>query len=163
MLKPDAARVHYARGVALVAGPSSDMSMRFASHTAFGDDYRLTRPPMIRSAPICLRDGCDLTDPRASPLLAKSHAGLPSAVIITDRYDRLRDEGNAYARAISRAGVDVDYKCHSGAIYGFICKTGHLKPPEGDYLTPARPSPTNVLKTYISRARSPTRISGIVL
>lgn len=108
----------------LLIYPATDMSMRFPSHTTFGDNFRLTRPLMVWSALNYLRDGSDVTDPRASPLLAESHAGLPPAIIITAGYDPLRDEGKAYADALRKAGVLVDYKCYPGAIHGFIGMTG---------------------------------------
>lgn len=111
----------------LLIYPATDMSMCFASHTAFGDDYRLTRPLMVWSVLNYLRDGRDLMDPRASPLLAESHADLPPAVIITAGYDPLRDEGIAYANVLRKAGVRVEYKCYPGAIHGFIGMTGVSK------------------------------------
>ncbi len=108
----------------LLIYPATDMSMGFASHTAFGDDYRLTRPLMVWSALNYLRDGRDVTDPRASPLLATSHANLPPAIVITAGFDPLHDEGEAYANILRKAGIDVDYICYPGAVHGFIGMTG---------------------------------------
>ena len=108
----------------LLIYPATDMSMRSPSHSAFGDNYRLTRPLMIWSALNYLRDGADILDPRASPLLAKNHQGLPPAIILTAGFDPLRDEGEAYAQTLSAAGVRIDYRCYDGAIHGFVGMTG---------------------------------------
>ena len=98
--------------------------MSFASHRAFGDGYRLTRPLMLWSAMNYLRDGSDIMDHRASPLFAADHSGLPPAIVVTAGFDPLKDEGLAYASKLRDAGVEVEYRCFDSLIHGFINLTG---------------------------------------
>ena len=55
----------------------------------------------------------------ASPLRAKNFAGLPPAMIITCRYDPLRDEGKAYADKLQAAGVKTVYTNYEN-VHGFL-------------------------------------------
>ncbi|KAH8896920.1 lipase esterase family protein [Thozetella sp. PMI_491] len=58
-------------------------------------------------------------DPKANPLLAKSFAGLPPALIQVAGMDPLRDEGLAYAEALKDNGVDVSLKIYPGLPHAF--------------------------------------------
>jgi acetyl esterase/lipase len=62
----------------------------------------------------------DATDPRASPMRAATFEGLPPAVICTAEFDPLRDEGEAYAMSLLRAGVRVCYFREPGMIHGYF-------------------------------------------
>lgn len=59
-------------------------------------------------------------DPRISPLRQPAHPDLPPTLVVTAEYDVLRDEGEAYARALAEAGVRVTMRRINGLPHGFI-------------------------------------------
>ena len=66
----------------------------------------------------------------ASPGLADDLAGLPPALIVLADCDPLRDEGLAWARRLSSAGVTTQVRLHTGVFHGFLGGLGLL--PEAD-------------------------------
>lgn len=62
----------------------------------------------------------DAKSPENSPLFAKSHAGLPPALVLVSEQDGWAPEGLAYAEALRKAGVSVNVYTLFGV--------GHLGP-----------------------------------
>ena len=67
-----------------------------------------------------LKDPAHGADWRVSPLRAKELKGVAPAVVTTAWFDPLRDEGEAYARALQAAGVPVSYHQGFGLIHGYF-------------------------------------------
>jgi acetyl esterase len=99
--------------------PVCDSGLNTPSYRASADGFGLSALSMKRFWDLYL-DGADGRRPDASPLQAEDLSGLPPAFILTVRDDVLRDEGEAYARALQAAGVPVTLRRYDGAVHGFL-------------------------------------------
>ena len=110
----------------LLIYPAADQRLATPSHERNAQGYLLTHDAIEYFRRAYLPNEKDWTDWRASPLLAKSHANLPPALVITAGYDPLLDEGRAYAERLKAAGVRVDYREYPDMVHGFILFGGVL-------------------------------------
>jgi acetyl esterase len=104
----------------LLIYPATDMRAVAPSHTANGQGYVLTSDSIAYFRGHYITDPASWADWRASPLLAPDLSHLPPALVLTAGFDPLRDEGRAYADALSAAGVPTQYVCFERQIHGFI-------------------------------------------
>ena len=130
----------------LLVTPVTDGATTWPSHVANAEGFMLTAALMRwfwdnYAAPD------QRADPRASPLSAESLAELPPALVVTCEFDPLRDEGAAYAAALSAAGVAVRHlDCH-----GHI----HTSIPAVDVIlsgAPVRAEIADALREFFARA-----------
>ncbi len=105
----------------LLIYPVTDLrSLDTPSYIENAEGYYLTRKAMAWFRDHYLSCVEDRDDPRASPLACSELAGLPPAHVITAEMDPLRDEAEAYARALQSAGVACTLKRYDGAIHAFV-------------------------------------------
>jgi acetyl esterase/lipase len=105
--------------------PVTDLAAETESRLSFAQGYFIERATLEWAKTVYCGDAAP-SDCRISPLRARSFAGLPPALIHTAELDPMRDEGEAYARALERAGVTVHYTCHAGLIHHFYCMAGAI-------------------------------------
>jgi acetyl esterase len=110
----------------LLVYPATDQRCATPSHQKNARGYLLEREGIEFFRRCYLPDPAAFTDWRASPLLAKSHADLPPALVVTAGYDPLLDEGRAYAERLKAAGVHVAYREYGEMVHGFLLFGGVL-------------------------------------
>jgi len=102
--------------------PVTNAAFDTVSYKQFAEGPWLTRKAMQWFWDAYLPDLATRSEATASPLQASLEqlAGLPPALVITDEADVLRDEGEAYARKLRRAGVDVTSVRYEGVFHDFM-------------------------------------------
>ncbi|NHZ43195.1 alpha/beta hydrolase [Massilia aquatica] len=101
--------------------PVTDANFDTPSYKQFADGHFLTRDLMVWFWDHYTRDASARKEIYASPLQASNAQlqGLPPTLIQTAEFDVLRDEGEAYARKLDAAGVDVKSVRYNGMIHDF--------------------------------------------
>jgi acetyl esterase/lipase len=102
--------------------PVTDASFDTPSYHQFAEGYFLRRDAMQWFWNQYTTDQAQRNEITASPLRASLEqlTGLPKALVITGEADVLRDEGEAYARKLRQAGVDVTATRYEGIIHDFV-------------------------------------------
>jgi acetyl esterase len=93
------------------------------SYRTCADGYYNTRDAMMWYWDQYLPEAVHRNHPYVSPAHADL-SGLPPAVVMTAGFDPLRSEGDLYAGALTRAGVDTIHRCYDGAVHGFMTMPG---------------------------------------
>jgi acetyl esterase len=90
-------------------------------HAYGGGDYLLTHEDMVFFMEAYYGSKEASKDIRSAPLLAtlEELKGVPRALVLTAECDVLRDQGEAYARHLTAAGVDAVGVRLIGATHGF--------------------------------------------
>ncbi len=86
----------------------------------FGEGFFLGSRDMEGAEAMYVPDKKDRSSPYVSPLLAPDLSLLPSALVVTAGCDPLRDDGEAYAKRLSDAGVQTKYVCYEDMIHAFL-------------------------------------------
>ena len=101
----------------LLICPILDLASETPSRVELAEGHFLNRATLERD--LELYGPANLGDPRVSPLRRADLSGLAPALIHTAEFDPFRDEGRAYARRLTDAGVAVSLVDHPGMIHYF--------------------------------------------
>jgi acetyl esterase/lipase len=102
--------------------PVTDAAQDTESYREFADGPFLTAKAMAWFWDCYTTDPAQRAEITASPLRASLEElqGLPPALVIVDGYDVLRDEGEAYARKLTQAGVPTTSIRINGTLHDFM-------------------------------------------
>lgn len=100
--------------------PNTDLRADAAWPSRRSEDGRVIgAADLERQVRLYVAADADRASPLASPILAEL-ADLPPTFITTGERDPLRDEGDAYARALTDAGVATTHRRVDGMIHAFM-------------------------------------------
>ncbi|WP_300681276.1 alpha/beta hydrolase [Nocardioides sp.] len=127
----DSAGGNLAAGVALAVGGQCAFQLLIypvtetdenptASRSMFGEGFFLTTRFIDLAVATYVPAGIDPRDPRLAPLYAEVPADIAPAFVATAGFDPLRDEGEAYATKLEKAGGRVVQRRYPDQIHGFL-------------------------------------------
>jgi acetyl esterase/lipase len=102
--------------------PVTDAAQDTDSYRQFADGPHLTAKAMAWFWDAYVPDVDQRSEVTVSPLRATRDdlTGLPEALVIVDENDVLRDEGEAYARRLTEAGVRTTSTRYNGTLHDFM-------------------------------------------
>ncbi len=109
--------------------PTVDFTHDYESMELFSQGYLLDADKVEWCRDQFLPKGMDFKDPSVSPLFSNDLDKLPATFIMTAGFDPLRDEGIAYAEALTEKGVVVSHYHFDNMIHAFL-NFGKLVPEE---------------------------------
>ncbi len=104
----------------LLLYPGTDMRGGTESRARYNEGLVLTQEFLDVAKSSYLSGADDVLDPRASVFLDEVPDGLAPAYVVTAGFDPLRDEGEAYARKLADAGVEIELKRFPDQIHAFV-------------------------------------------
>jgi cation diffusion facilitator CzcD-associated flavoprotein CzcO/acetyl esterase/lipase len=135
-------------GQALLTPPTSG-NTALASFVENADGYLLTTP-LTRWFYDHYIDEAQRSDPRFAPLRATELSGLPPAIVVTAEFDPLRDDGRAYAAALTAAGVPTEHISARGHTHHSVTMVDVVISGE-----PIRARMAEALRKFFVAARTP--------
>lgn len=108
----------------LLVYPATDAANESPSMQVYADAFPLTATLLAWFIGHYVGPGDNPADARLSPLREPDLSGLAPAIVATAGFDVLCDQGEAYARRLQEAGVQVTYRCYDSLAHGFVTMTG---------------------------------------
>nr|WP_147664590.1 alpha/beta hydrolase [Candidatus Prometheoarchaeum syntrophicum]QEE17702.1 acetyl esterase [Candidatus Prometheoarchaeum syntrophicum] len=97
--------------------PSSDL---------FKEGYVLSKKMLKVFRKCYITNPKDSQNPDFSPIYNSDLSKLPKTILFTASHDPLRDQGNAYAKKLLKAGNQVIYKNYLQTVHGFLTIYGFI-------------------------------------
>ena len=102
--------------------PVTDAPDRHGTYETYAEGFYLSSERMRYLFGRYVPDPAQREDPRVAPLAAPDLGGLPPGFVATCLADPLRDEGEAYARRLRAAGIEVEHS-REPLLHGYLSTT----------------------------------------